>query len=74
VFVHDAVAYMTTERELRAAIETAFVHCRPGGAALFAPDHVRPGPTARPGKTLAAHTRPLPQRLRMRVGDICQAH
>jgi SAM-dependent methyltransferase len=41
VFVHDAVVYMTTEEDLRAAIETAFVHCRPGGAALFAPDHVR---------------------------------
>ena len=23
------------------SIETAFVHCQPGGAALFAPDHVR---------------------------------
>jgi SAM-dependent methyltransferase len=41
VFVHDAVVYMTTESDLRKAIETAFVHCRPGGAALFAPDHVR---------------------------------
>ncbi|HEU0076919.1 MAG TPA: class I SAM-dependent methyltransferase [Longimicrobiaceae bacterium] len=41
VFVHDAVAYMTTEADLRSAIETAFVHCEPGGAALFAPDHVR---------------------------------
>jgi SAM-dependent methyltransferase len=41
VFVHDAVVYMTTEEDLRAAIETAFVHCRIGGAALFAPDHVR---------------------------------
>jgi SAM-dependent methyltransferase len=41
VFVHDAVMYMTTESDLRSAIETAFVHCRPGGAALFAPDHVR---------------------------------
>ena len=41
VFVHDAVCYMTTEQDLRQAIETAFVHCRPGGAALFAPDHVR---------------------------------
>jgi hypothetical protein len=41
VFVHDAVVYMTTEADLRQAIETAFVHCRPGGAALFAPDHVR---------------------------------
>ncbi|MGH9660089.1 MAG: class I SAM-dependent methyltransferase, partial [Bryobacteraceae bacterium] len=41
VFVHDAVSYMTTETDLRAAIATAFVHCRPGGAALFAPDFVR---------------------------------
>ena len=41
VFVHDAVVYMTTEADLRQAIETAFVHCAPGGAALFAPDHVR---------------------------------
>jgi Methyltransferase domain len=41
VFVHDAVCYMASESDLRMAIETAFVHCRPGGAALFAPDHVR---------------------------------
>jgi hypothetical protein len=41
VFVHDAVAYMTTEDDLRLAIGTAFAHCRPGGAALFAPDHLR---------------------------------
>ena len=39
--VHDAVMYMTTAEDLRLAIETAFVHCRPGGAALFAPDHLR---------------------------------
>ena len=41
VFLHDAIMYMTTEADLRAAIETAFVHCKPGGAALFAPDFVR---------------------------------
>jgi SAM-dependent methyltransferase len=41
VLIHDAVVYMTTESDLRKAMETAFVHCRPGGAALFAPDHVR---------------------------------
>lgn len=41
VFIHDAIVYMTTEADLRRAIETAFVHCRPGGAALFAPDFVR---------------------------------
>jgi len=41
VFVHDAVCYLTTEADLRQAIATAFVHCVPGGSALFAPDHVR---------------------------------
>jgi SAM-dependent methyltransferase len=41
VFVHDAVVYMTSESDLRSALETAFLHCRPGGAALFCPDHVR---------------------------------
>jgi len=41
VFFHDAICYMPTEADLRRTIETAFVHCRPGGAALFAPDYVR---------------------------------
>jgi SAM-dependent methyltransferase len=41
VFVHDAVSYMATEADLKQAIETTFVHCKPGGAALFAPDYVR---------------------------------
>jgi SAM-dependent methyltransferase len=41
VFVHDAVSYITTQADLGAVIETAFVHCRPGGVALFVPDHVR---------------------------------
>jgi hypothetical protein len=40
VFVHDAVDYMLTEDDLRQAIETAFVHCRPGGRAVFMPDAV----------------------------------
>jgi SAM-dependent methyltransferase len=39
VFVHDAVDYMTSEADLRQAMETAFVHCRTGGLALFVPDH-----------------------------------
>ena len=38
VFVHDAVDYMTTEGDLRLAIQTAFAHCRPGGVAVFVPD------------------------------------
>ena len=50
VFVHDAVCYMTTETDVRAAIETAFVHCRPGGAALFAPDHLRENFTSTTGE------------------------
>jgi hypothetical protein len=41
VLVHDAVCYMTSEDDLRAAANTAFAHTRPGGAALFAPDLVR---------------------------------
>jgi SAM-dependent methyltransferase len=38
VFVHDAVDYMLSEADLRQAIDTAFVHCRPGGIAVFVPD------------------------------------
>src|SRR5262245_10206508 len=41
VFVHDAISYLTTESDVRQAIETAATHCRPRGAALFAPDHLR---------------------------------
>lgn len=41
VFVHDAVVYMTSEADLSAVAETAFLHTRPGGAALFAPDYIR---------------------------------
>jgi SAM-dependent methyltransferase len=41
VFVHDAIMYMTTERDLRSALETAFAHCKPGGVAVFMPDVIR---------------------------------
>jgi hypothetical protein len=41
VLIHDAIMYMTSPADLAAAVETAFVHTRPGGAALFAPDYVR---------------------------------
>jgi SAM-dependent methyltransferase len=53
VFVHDAIAYITTEADLRAVMETAFAHCRPGGAALFCPDHVRE--TFRPSTDHGGH-------------------
>lgn len=41
VFVHDAIMYMTTEQDLRQALDTCYVHCRPGGAVLLVPDCVR---------------------------------
>jgi SAM-dependent methyltransferase len=41
VFIHDAVDYMTTSRDLVQAIKSAFIHCKEGGVALFVPDHVR---------------------------------
>lgn len=38
VFVHDGIGYMVTEADLRRSVDTAFVHCRPGGVAVFVPD------------------------------------
>lgn len=40
VLMHDAVAYMLTEDDLRAALATARAHLRPGGLLLVAPDLV----------------------------------
>jgi SAM-dependent methyltransferase len=40
VLVHDAVDYMTSEDDLRQVIATAFAHTRPGGLAVFVPDHI----------------------------------
>jgi SAM-dependent methyltransferase len=40
VFIHDAIEYLITLEDLRQALETAYLHCRPGGVALFVPDHV----------------------------------
>jgi len=56
VFIHDAIMYMTSEHDLRQAIETAFVHCRPGGVALFAPDCIRE--TFRPSTDHGGHDGP----------------
>jgi SAM-dependent methyltransferase len=41
VFIHDAIGYMTSEADLRSALKTAFEHCKPGGIALFTPDHTK---------------------------------
>jgi SAM-dependent methyltransferase len=47
VFINDAIAYATSEDDLRRVFATAREHLELGGAALFAPDHVRE--TFRPG-------------------------
>jgi SAM-dependent methyltransferase len=41
VYVYDAICHMTTEADLRAVMQTAYQHLRPGGVALFVPDFVR---------------------------------
>ena len=41
VFIHDAVMYMTTEEALREALQTAYIHCKPGGVVLISPDHTK---------------------------------
>jgi hypothetical protein len=41
VFVHDAIAYLTTEADLEACFQTAAAHLAPAGVALFVPDCVR---------------------------------
>ena len=41
VLLHDAVSTMASKADLRRALETAFAHCAPGGAALLAPDQLR---------------------------------
>ena len=41
VLVHDAIMYATTEADVRATIETAAVHTRPGGTVVVLPDYVK---------------------------------
>ena len=41
VLVHDALSYLTTRDDLRATIETVFIHLGEGGVAIFAPDDFR---------------------------------
>jgi SAM-dependent methyltransferase len=48
VLVHDAIDYVTSQDDLGRVIRTAFAHCRPGGLAVFAPDHT--AETFRAGK------------------------
>jgi hypothetical protein len=41
VLIHDAIAYCATRPDLAAALQTAAVHCRPGGTVVVAPDYVK---------------------------------
>jgi SAM-dependent methyltransferase len=41
VFIHDAIMYMRSEDDLRLALETAFIHCKPGGVLLVMPDMLK---------------------------------
>jgi SAM-dependent methyltransferase len=43
VFAHDAISYMTTEDDVRAVVETAAAHLRPGGVAVLVPDTTQEG-------------------------------
>ena len=40
VLIHDAIMYMTSEQDLRAALVTAYEHCKPGGVVVIVPDWV----------------------------------
>ena len=55
VFVHDAVMYMTSLDDLRQAMVTVNIHCKPGGVVLFAPDCVKE--TFRPNTDHGGHDR-----------------
>ena len=41
VLIHDAIMYAADPESVRAALGTAYRHCRPGGAAVIMPDFVR---------------------------------
>lgn len=41
VFAHDSLDYMLTETDVQQALETAYLHLKTGGVAIFIPDHMR---------------------------------
>jgi SAM-dependent methyltransferase len=41
VLIHDAIMYATTSDDVRATLQTAARHCRPGGLVIVLPDCVR---------------------------------
>lgn len=53
VFIHDAIMYITSERDLLKVMQTAFVHCNPGGTIVIVPDCTRE--TFAPGTKHGGH-------------------
>jgi SAM-dependent methyltransferase len=53
VLVHDAIMYATTGDDARATLETAAIHCRPGGTVVVLPDYVKE--TFTPGTDEGGH-------------------
>lgn len=41
VFIHDAIDYMLSEQDVRATLETAAAHLKPGGLCVIAPTYTR---------------------------------
>lgn len=37
VLIHDTIMYMSSEEDLRAALVTAYEHCKPGGVVGIRP-------------------------------------
>jgi hypothetical protein len=53
VVIHDAIMYMTTPSDLRAALHTAAIHCAPDGVVAVLPDYVKE--TFAPGTDEGGH-------------------
>jgi len=41
VFIHDAIMYATEPESVRSTLDSAYRHCRPGGAVMIVPDCVQ---------------------------------
>jgi hypothetical protein len=53
VLIHDAIMYATDPAAVRQTLQTAAIHCRPGGKVAVLPDHVRE--TFGPGTDCGGH-------------------
>ncbi len=53
VLIHDAIMYASEPAQVQATLQTAAVHCRPGGTVVVLPDYVRE--TFAPGTEEGGH-------------------